>query len=273
MILERYRDEIIVKKRGRVIETHIINAILRQSWCDRSLAQIDSATFSKYRDMRLLTVKPCTVKRELGILQHAFDIAVREWSIPLRANPLKPIAKPTVSSRRDRRLREGELDKLLKAAGKTRNPFLLPVVRFALETAMRRGEILALCIRDVDIERCAATIRMSKNGHARTIPLSTLAVAILETTMAVMSDEDKANNERIFPITALALRLAWDRLTKRANIDDLHFHDLRHEAISRFFEKGLTVPEVASISGHRDIRMLLRYAHADKGKLAEKLNG
>lgn len=69
------------------------------------------------------------------------------------------------------------------------------------------------------------------------------------------------------------MRLAWDKLTRRAKLDDLHFHDLRHEAISRFFEKGLTVPEVASISGHRDIRMLLRYAHADQGKLARKLNG
>ncbi|MGB3536972.1 MAG: site-specific integrase [Mesorhizobium sp.] len=273
MILERYRDEITVKKRGREVETLVVDAMLRQPWCKRSLAQIDSATFAEYRDTRLRSVQPCTVKRELGILQHAFDIAAREWSIPLRVNPLKSITKPTVSNRRDRRLRDGELDKLLKAAGKTRNPFILPVVRFALETAMRRGEILALRVRDVDIERCTATIRISKNGHSRTIPLSTLAVAILETTIAVMSDDAKASNERIFPITPLALRLAWDRLTKRAKIDDLHFHDLRHEAISRFFEKGLTVPEVASISGHRDIRMLLRYAHADKGKLAKKLNG
>lgn len=273
MILERYRDEIVAKKRGHEVETLIVNALLRQPWCKRSLAQIDSATFAEYRDTRLKTVQPCTVKRELGILQHAFDIAAREWSLPLRVNPIKSLTKPTVSNRRDRRLQKGELDRLLKAAGKTRNPFLLPVVHFALETGMRRGEILALRVRDVDIERCTATIRMSKNGHARTIPLSSLAVALLETTIAVMSDKDKASNERIFPITALALRLAWVRLTKRAKIDDLHFHDLRHEAISRFFEKGLTVPEVASISGHRDIRMLLRYAHADKGKLAEKLNG
>lgn len=273
MILERYRNEIISKKRSREIETLIVDAMLRQPWCKRSLAQIDSAIFAEYRDTRLRTVQPCTIKRELGILQHAFDIAAREWSLPLRINPLKSITKPTISNRRDRRLRNGELDLLLKAAGKTRNPFILPVIRFALETGMRRGEILALRVRDVDIERCSAAIRMSKNGHSRTIPLSSLAVAILETTMAVMSEKDKADNERVFPITHLALRLAWVRLTKRAKIDDLHFHDLRHEAISRFFEKGLTVPEVASISGHRDIRMLLRYAHADKGKLAEKLNG
>jgi len=86
-ILERYRDEIVVKKRGREVETLIVNALLRQSWCKRSLAQIDSATFAEYRDTRLQTVQPCTVKRELGILQHAFDIAAREWSIPLRVNP------------------------------------------------------------------------------------------------------------------------------------------------------------------------------------------
>lgn len=69
----------------------------------------------------------------------------------------------------------------------------------------------------------------------------------------------------------MALRLSWVRITARAGIEDLHFHDLRHEAISRFFELGLTVPEVASISGHRDIRMLMRYAHADLGRLRKKL--
>lgn len=272
MVLERYRDEIVSKKRSRVIETMIVDAMLRQPWCKRSLAQIDAGTFAEYRDERLKVVQPCTIKRELGLLQHAFDIASREWSLPMRTNPIKSITKPTVSNKRERRLRDGELDKLLKAAGKTRNPFILPIVKFAIETAMRRGEILALRVRDVDIERCTAHIRMSKNGHGRTIPLSSFAAALIESTIATMSKEQIADNELLFPITPLALRLAWVRLTKRAGIDDLHFHDLRHEAISRFFEKGLTVPEVASISGHRDIRMLLRYAHADKSKLTKKLN-
>src|SRR5690606_25118477 len=88
-----------------------------------------------------------------------------------------------------------------------------------------------------------------------------------------MSDEAKKANDRIFPVSPNGLRLAWERLTRRAGIEDLHFHDLRHEAVSRVFEKGLTVPEVASISGHRDIRMLLRYAHDDSGRLAMKLDG
>ena len=64
---------------------------------------------------------------------------------------------------------------------------------------------------------------------------------------------------------------AWQRLVRRANIQDLHFHDLRHEAVSRFFEMGLTVPEVALISGHRDARMLFRYTHLRAEDIVAKL--
>src|SRR5690606_7341706 len=132
--------------------------------------------------------------------------------------------------------------------------------------------ILALRFRDIGLERQLATVRESKNGYSRTIPLSPAATAILEDVLAKMGEHARAKNGRLFPITPLALRLSWDRLTKRANIEDLHFHDLRHEAISRLFELGLTVPEVASVSGHRDVRMLLRYAHGSLQSIRQKLN-
>jgi integrase len=80
-----------------------------------------------------------------------------------------------------------------------------------------------------------------------------------------------ASDTRVFPITACTIKMAWGRMLKDTDIKDLHFHDLRHEAISRFFELGLTVPEVASISGHRDMRMLMRYAHADHKLIIGKL--
>lgn len=275
----RYRDTILPGKKAGQKEAEMLTAFLRHRICKKYLSELTTSDFIRWKDERVKGngyQKPITVKsakRILSPVQRLLQVAIDEWDIPLRENPLARFKLKAVDNKRQRRLQDGEFDRLLKAGGKTRNPFILPVVRFALETAMRRGEILALGVRDVDIERCTATIRESKNGHSRTIPLSSLAVAILETAIAVMSDKDKARNARIFPITPISLRLAWDRLTKRAEIEDLHFHDLRHEAISRFFEKGLTVPEVASISGHRDIRMLLRYAHADKGKLAAKLNG
>ncbi|WP_299479174.1 site-specific integrase [uncultured Roseibium sp.] len=107
------------------------------------------------------------------------------------------------------------------------------------------------------------TVLESKSGYSRTIPLTPGALALLHGM--------KREVERVFPLTANALRMAWERMLARTDIEDLHFHDLRHEAISGFFEMGLTVPEVASISGHRDMKMLMRYAHADATRLAKKL--
>jgi Phage integrase family len=122
---------------------------------------------------------------------------------------------------------------------------------------MRRGEILNMHWRDVSFEKRTLRIPITKNGHARTIPLSSCALALLRT----LSDARTLGTERILPITENAAKMAWKRLAKRARLEDLRFHDLRHEAISRFFEKGLNVPEVALISGHRDPRMLFRYTH------------
>ena len=275
----RYRDTILPDKKAGYKEAEMLTVFLRHPICKKHLSDLSATDFVKWKDERIKgkgSVKPIaakSAKRLLSPVQRLLQVAMDEWDIPLRENPLSRFKLKVIDNKRDRRLREGELDRLLEAGKKTRNPLLIPIVRLALETGMRRGEILALRYRDVDIERCSATIRESKNGYSRTIPLSSLAVAILETTMAVMSDKTKADNGRIFPITPTAVRMAWDKLTRRAKLDDLHFHDLRHEAISRFFEKGLTVPEVASISGHRDIRMLFRYAHADGGKLAKKLDG
>ena len=272
-LVTRYLYEVVPNKKGAEIERITLEAFLRHRICKKPLSELTTADFAAYRDERLKTITSKSFKRQLSPISNMFEIARMDWKVPLRSNPLTDLSLKVKDNKRDRRLREGEIDELMEAGRKTRNPLLIPIVRLALETAMRRGEMLALRFRDVDIERCTATIRESKNGYSRTIPLSSLAVAILETRMAVMSVKDKARNGRIFPLTPVAVRLAWDKLTKRAKIEDLHFHDLRHEAISRFFEMGLTVPEVASISGHRDIRMLLRYAHADKGKLAMKLNG
>lgn len=276
-LVTRYQDEVLPGKKGGKVETIMLSAFLRHSICKRRLSELTTADFKKWVDEKIagtddkpgVTAK--SAKRLLSPIQHMFEVAVTSWDIPLRENPLLRLKLKVTDNKRERRLRKDEIDRLVRAAGSTRNPLILPIVRFALETAMRRGEILALRVRDVDIERCTATIRESKNGHSRAIPLSSLAVVLLETTIAAMGDEARARNELLFPISPVALRLAWDRLTKRAKIDDLHFHDLRHESISRFFELGLTVPEVASISGHRDIRMLMRYAHANVGNLLKKL--
>ncbi len=128
---------------------------------------------------------------------------------------------------------------------------------------MRRSELLAMRWEDVDVEARTVLLRKTKNGFPRTVPLSTLALNVIKDTPRC--------GDTVFIVSANALRLAWERLKRRAGVSGLRFHDLRHEAVSRFFEKGLNVPEIALISGHRDPRMLFRYTHPKPEEVAAKL--
>ncbi|MEI8154721.1 MAG: site-specific integrase [Hyphomicrobiales bacterium] len=262
-LVTRYRDTVSIKKRGYEVERIRLNALLLHPMCRRSLSELTGAHFAAYRDERLREVKPATLKRQLGPIHNLFEIARDEWGIPLRENPLAKLQLNAPDDRRERRLRPGELDRLIAASGCCRNPLTGRIILFALETAMRRGEILNVRTDDIDAERYTLLIPTTKNGQPRIIPLTTKALALL-------LDVD-GDSEIIFPISANAFRLSWERVKRRAKIENLHFHDLRHEAISRFFEKGLSTPEVALISGHRDMRMLFRYAHANRERVLEKL--
>jgi len=140
-------------------------------------------------------------------------------------------------------------------------------IELALETGMRRSELLGGRWSHVDLARRTWFLPQTKNGRSRTVPLSPRALAILESLIYPALD----HGTPIIGMTPNALRLTWERLCKRTGVRDLHFHDLRHEAISRFFERGLSVPEVATISGHRDFRMLARYTHLRAEDIARKL--
>ncbi len=195
------------------------------------------------------------------MLKHAHT----EWTVSLKANPVSAVRKPSASKGRTRRLDSDEAQRLKEALGQSRNPIVREVVLFAVATGMRRGEILSLSWENIDFDRRTAHLPLTKNGEPRTVPLSPRALGILQR----MKQIDQ--NGLVFPISANAFRLAWERAKRRARIEDLRFHDLRHEAISRFFEMGLSVPEVALISGHRDAKMLLRYTHLKAEQVAEKL--
>ena len=132
-------------------------------------------------------------------------------------------------------------------------------------TAMRRGEILSAKWENFKIKDKTLSLPITKNGFRREVPLSKEALKILERLKPQASG-------LIFPVSGNALQLTWKRIVSNNGIQDLRFHDLRHEAISRFFEMGLTIPEVALISGHRDIRMLFRYTHLKASAVADKLD-
>lgn len=260
-ILTRYRDEVSPKKRSSVSEIARINAILRRPICFRTLSTADLAS---YRDERLKTVAPATVVRELNTISHAIDTARREWGIHLAQNPVKLVRRPALPRGRTRRIEGNEEQLLLNAADAGRVRYLRPLIVLAIETGMRRGELLSLRWEHVDFDQRVAHLPMTKNGLSRDVPLSTRAV---ETLRAMKTGE----SETVFTAAPNAVRLAWERLTRRVGLEDLHLHDLRHEAVSRLFEKGFNVAEVATISGHRELRMLQRYTHLQAADLATRL--
>lgn len=265
-LIKRYRDTVVPSHRSQVNETAVLNAFLRQPIAGLVLSDVSANHFAIYRDQRLKQVKAGTIIRELGLIQHALEVARKEWGIPLPTNPVKGISKPKSDRPRDRRLQDGEWGLIQAALETCRNPVVGPVVQFAIATGMRRGEILRVRWGDLNWSESTLHIPLTKNGHPRTIPLSPGALNVLEA-----SSGERLAADPIFPISCEAVKLAWQRLARRAGIKDLRFHDLRHEAVSRFFEMGLSVPEVALISGHKDPRMLFRYTHLRASDLAGKL--
>ena len=271
-LLDRYRREVTPSKRGSASEKKRLDGFLRQPWSNKPLSKITPQVFSRYRDERLKVVSPGTVIRDLGLLRSIFEVARLEWDMPIPENPVAKVRKPRAPDARERRLQPGELDLLLASADTTRNDWLRAGIHLAVETGMRRGELLSIRWDDVCFDTATLLIRLTKNGHARRIPLSKAALALLH---ARRSTESKGT-DLVFPVSGNAFRLCWERCKRKVakdhkGIADLRFHDLRHEAVSRFFEMGLSVPEVALISGHRDPRMLFRYTHLRAEDLVQRL--
>lgn len=262
-LLRRYQREITPAKRGALFERSRIKFFLSQSIAQERLGSLSGAIIARYRDTRLKSVKPATVRRELVIFRHVFEVAIKEWGIPLPSNPVRTIKIPKDSEARDRRLQEGELEKLLGAIKPRTAWYVRPFILLAIETGMRRSELLSLRWVHVDLKRCTAKLPLTKNGRSRLVPLSPGAITVLASL--------ERHGDRVFPVHENAVNLAWQRLKSKAGLSDLRLHDLRHEAVSCFFEHGLSIPEVALISGHRDMRMLSRYTHLRPEAVAEKL--
>ena len=230
--------------------------MLKRAICYRTLAILSPTDIAGYRDERLQVVAISTVLKELNVLGHAIDIARKEWGVHLPQNPCRMIrraAPPRPHAIEDMEL--GEEQKLLDAADTGRNPYMRSLIILALETAMRQGELLTLSWDNVDLERRIAHLGMTKNGESRDVPLSKRAVE----TLRRLADE--STGDLVLPISKSSAGQAWEHLRTRAGSQNLHFHDLRHEAVTRLLERGFNVIETATISGHKELRMLQRYSH------------
>ena len=266
-ILKRYGETITPTKRGAVREGMAIRVLQKHGLAKVPLSALTVGKVAAHRDLRLKTVKPASINRELALYSHAFEVARKVWDVPISENPFALVTKPKVANGRSRRLEPGEWEMLRETCQRSRNPHLLPMVELGLETAMRRGEVLRLRWRDIEWTRRTLHIPRTKNGHPRTIPLTGRALSLL----SELKPAEVVPDALVFPTTEDAVKMAWRRAMGRTSLPDFRYHDLRHEAVSRFFELGLSIPEVALISGHRDTRMLMRYTHLRPEAVAEKL--
>jgi len=265
-LIDRYLSEVVRQKKSAHTLSRCLT-FLRPHFSHYTLATLQPKDVAAYRDSRIASGKAgATVVKELNMLSRVIDVA-SEWGYYAPSNPVKAVRRPSVARGRERRLTTQEDTALLQRCEKSRAPMLGAIVRMALETGMRMGELLSLEWTAVDLSRCVARLHDSKNGEARDVPLSPRAIAVLKGLPRHIA------NSRVFWAwnRADSLENAWRRAVAKAGIKDLHFHDLRHEAVSRLFERGLNIVEVSAVSGHKTLQMLKRYTHLKAEELVRKL--
>ncbi len=259
----RYREELTPKMRGQRQEESRLKAV-EEKFGDYNLSAVTPAMVAKWRDELSKKLAPQTVQHYLAVLNRLYKAAARDFGIPLPlGNPVAAVRMPTISNARERRLKGDEETRLIEALDASRGKHLKSVTLLALETAMRRSELLALRWEHIDLKRRILHLPETKNGTSRDVPLSTKAVAVLE-------DVPRKMTGQVFDTSETAITEGFQRVAKRAGIQDFRFHDLRHEATSRLAEK-LQMHELGKVTGHKSPRMLMRYYHPRAEDLAKKL--
>ncbi len=268
-LLDRYEQEHIPKKASqRALRGYLKN--LAPFFGPYTLVEVTPKLIVQYKGKRYQDgVKPATINRELALMKHAFNLAIKEWEWA-KDNPVSRVSFEREHNKRDRWLCLDEEARLLSACPH----WLREVVLVALHTGMRMGEILALTWEAVDVFRRTVTILLSKNGDKRTIPLN-------ETVLALLTEKLKkceTSSGFIFPSVAgtkrdgHGLRRAFRKALHTANIQDLHFHDLRHTFATRLVQAGVDLYQVQTLLGHRSPVMTQRYAHHSSESLRDGVN-
>lgn len=267
---QRYSDEVTPEKRGgRWDRVRIARFIREDRIVKRRLLCLSSTDLAEWRDARLKQVQPSTVAREMNLIAAVLEVARREWRW-LKESPMRDVRQPKKPKGRARRIADAEVEALAKAFGvwetlaaETQRNRIGLAFLFALETAMRSGEICELRWPDVHLEERYVTVRTSKNGDSRDVPLTARAVQILRALplgFAPVFGLSAAKRDGLF-------RKVRDGVS---TIKDLHFHDARAEAVWRLSKK-LDVLELARVIGHRNLSSLLIYYRATAAELARKL--
>ncbi|MBU3540226.1 site-specific integrase [Polynucleobacter sp. UB-Tiil-W10] len=264
-VIERYIAEVLPTMRGGKADFIRLKALARRPIAKLNMVSLTPQKIAQHRDERLKEIAPATVIRELSYFSSIITYARKEWGININ-NPVALVAKPKNPQGRSRILDAAETNALfetLRPIGR-RSIWILPLVKLALETAMRRSELLDLRWDHVELGRRTIFLQLTKNGTSRTVPLSTHAIQIL-------SEMPRSLDGRVFPVTHEVVSQAFNRARQQAGVKDVRFHDLRHMAITRLAEKLPNLIELSAVSGHKSLAMLKRYYHPNPELLAAKL--
>ncbi|MDQ9168817.1 site-specific integrase [Oxalobacteraceae bacterium R-40] len=262
--LERYRQEVTPSKKGHAQETVRVRRWQKHALAGLPLSQLRGADLAEYRDDRAQEgVGANTIRLELALISHLYEVARKDWGLETLNNPVKVMRKPKLPRGRDRRLLPGEEEKLLSFCRTSANTVLETVIVLALETAMRRGEIVGLVWENINLDTRLVYLNDTKNGESRVVPLSRRAHALLN-----LLERDRGRLINLHPDNVTQ---AFIHACKACAIQGLRLHDLRHEATSRLFEKGFNMMEVATITGHKSLSMLKRYTHLKPADLLSRL--
>ena len=275
--LFRYADEVSPSKKGARWEKVRLKKFEHSlPFVDRLLPNVAGADIAAWRDASLKTITKggtplasSSVRREMVLLHSVFEIARKEWGW-LTKNPMADIAMPSHGRSRDRRVSDDEINRILLAlnyergkVASTTSQRVAVAFLWALETAMRAGEIVGLRPGDVNTKDKFARLPETKNGDARNVPLSTAALALLEHLPPC--------EDAVFALTSGSIDALFRKATERAKIVDLHWHDSRHEAITRLAGK-LEMLELARMAGTRDLKTLSIYFNPTPKQIAAKLD-
>jgi integrase len=257
-----------IRRKGFSSQTKTFNARAdAESWARQLENEMDRGVFLSRKEAGSTTLTEALdrYESEVSSLKKGYPQKrkrIRQWGMEGILNPVRSIRLPKPSEARDRRIIKQELESLLQEAP---CPYR-EIFQFAIETGMRRGEIAAIQWEHVNLKKRTLSIPETKTGKSRIVPLSNIATELLFTI-------DRRIDGTVWGVAPDSISHAFADACKKANIEDLRFHDLRHEATSRFFEHRLNVMEVSSITGHQTLQMLRRYTHLKAEDLVKKLDG
>ena len=273
-LFKRYAQEVTPLKRGSKSELQRLSKLQRARIAFLSMANLRPQDVAEHRDLRLQTIMSSTANRELQLISAVINHASREWGIRIPENPVSKIRKPHPGKARNRVFVGDEEDRLFavlrgdlgykRVPKKNFNHWVRPIVELALETACRRGELLSMIWKNVDLDRAVIFLPLTKNGEDRFVPLSKRAIEIVQAL-------PRTDDPRLFPIPWTALHQTFSNSCRRAGMEDFHFHDLRHVATTRLAKRLPNVIELAAVTGHKSLAMLHRYYHTLPEELARKL--